>query len=167
MDIHFKHNSAINVPGLNLGEVFVGNQSVVMPLHFFWSHNNHCEYRVDLQLTPLEQTQLSMPAFDALGLAVHSCWVSARWAPGRQRKEARKVHQCGTHEKAPPAPEWRAVGYGQNPDAHWLLCLTPHCTDHWPAHDSGQWSTCSVWHAQPIHRPPGSLKPTIRLSLAH
>ena len=33
--------------------------------------------------------------------------------------------------------------------------------------NSGHWSTCPGWHAQPIPRPPGSLRPTIEPSLVH
>ena len=54
-----------------------------------------------------------------------------RWTLGHQHKEAPMVRQCGTHVRAPPAPEWRTVGQGQNPDAQQLPRQTPHCTDHW------------------------------------
>ena len=103
---------------------------------------------------------LSMPAFHALSLrdTPPGC---PQWTPGPLLREAPTLlPHCGNHAKVPPAPGWRAVGKGQSPNAHQLPRQTPHCTDHWPAHDCRHWSACPGQHAQPIPQPQGFLMPS-------
>ena len=167
-----------------------------MPLHFLWTHSLHCEHSMELLPTLLQQTAwgylsdffrssrstletmnlvsfmltqsplLSIPAFYALRLEIHSSWVSDM---STRRSAQRHSHGTTVRNLHNSASSTSTKSSRLRTD---LWCTptphqTPHCIDHWPTHNSKHCGTCPGWNAQPIRPHPGSSRPTTGPFLAH
>ena len=195
-DIHLSHSSAIDglrltlTPRADIDWVFDQSLSyatacLVDPQHVLWAQDGVSADTTTADSTDFWRTSwssqktrnlvlfmltwsplLSMPAFHALSLEIHSSLGCPWWAPCHKCQGAPMLRQ-----------ELKRQSLQHQNEEQWakdstlmhtkILHQTHHCTDHWPSHDSRRWSTCSGWPAQPNLPPQGSLWPIIGPSLAH
>ena len=120
-------NMGIAIPGKTVFLIETAPSRLIMPMHLLWTRSIHCEHRVELQPTPLLQTaqghspdflrklwpspearnlvlfmlawshSLSMAAFHASSLQIHSSWVSAmstRSSAWRSPQEEKCTTRC-------------------------------------------------------------------------
>ena len=150
-----------------------------MPLHFLWTHSMHCEYRMDLLPTPLQQTAqgylpdfwkvlrptpetkdlvffmfreplLSMPAFPALGLGMHTSWVSVM---STRSSAWRSSHSPPEQNSRESTSSTRMKSSGLRTEPWCTPTPMPNPSLYWPLTRSKYWSSCPGWHTQPIPRP--------------
>ena len=166
---------------LHLRQTWFGSATsrLVIPLQLLWTHRVQCEHWMELLATLLQQAapgyytkflvdimantrdqELGLLHVDTelgyallLGVCDEHQVISIEKLPWPTRAElTRKLLQHPSEEQW---PNDRAMMHAKLLD---VLTIDSHTTLH---------NTCPGWHAQPIPRPWGSLRPTIEPFLAH